>query len=256
MIKFRRVGRGPRQVWRDARPDDQPRADRLGDTAARRPPAQPRLRQPQPAAGQDRDGRLRHGLHAGALQPGAHRGAVDARDAAQAGDGEGLSGGDPGAGLRSDAGGARPGRRPRQRQHLQARSLRLPGTRAPRAVDDRSFEGRRALPARAHAAVEPALRLDRFAVRAARGGAVRVPGRLLRSPRDAREARLHDAVGAHPRVHRPRAPRRIDQGDRQRAAAGLRRTRRGAGGHAAQVPLVGEAAVPAHQLGVGLHRRR
>ena len=36
----------------------------------------------------------------------------------------------------------------------------------------------------------------------------------------------------------------------------LHRTRRGAGGDAAQVPLVGEAAVPADQLGVGLHRRR
>ena len=116
-------------------PTDQPRSlDRLGDPAAGRPAAQPGLRQPQPAARQDRDGRVRHGLHAGALQPGAHRGAVDARDAAQAGDGEGLPGGDPGAGLRSDAGDPRPGRRPRQRQHLQARPLRLPGPRAPRAV--------------------------------------------------------------------------------------------------------------------------
>ena len=34
----------------------------------------------------------------------------------------------------------------------------------------------------------------------------------------------------------------------------LRRARRRAGRDAAQVPLVGEAAVPAHQLGVGLHR--
>ena len=85
-----------------------------------------------------------------------------------------------GARLRPDAGGARAGRRPRQRQHLQARPLRLPGPRAPRAFGDRSRAGRRAVPARAHAAVEPALRLDRLAVRAARGGAVRLPGRLLR----------------------------------------------------------------------------
>ena len=40
------------------------------------------------------------------------------------------------------------------------------------------------------------------------------------------------------------------------AAARLRRARRGSGGHAAQVPLVGEAAVPADQLGVGLHLAR
>ena len=55
--------------------------------------------------------------------------------------------------------------------------------------------GRRAVPARTHAAVQPALRLDRFAVRAARGGALRLPGRLLRPPRHARQARLRDAVG-------------------------------------------------------------
>ncbi len=36
----------------------------------------------------------------------------------------------------------------------------------------------------------------------------------------------------------------------------LRRARRGAGRDAAQVPLVGEAAVPADQLGLGLHRSR
>ncbi len=71
-----------------------------------------------------------------------------------------------------------------------------------------------------------------------------------------RQARLHDAVGAHPRVHRPRPPRRIDQGDRQRRADRLHRARRGAGRDAAQVPLVGQAAVPADELGVGLHRRR
>ena len=31
-----------------------------------------------------------------------------------------------------------------------------------------------------------------------------------------RQARLREAVGGHPRVHRPGAPRRLDQGDRQR----------------------------------------
>ena len=72
----------------------------------------------------------------------------------------------------------------------------------------------------------------------------------------AEQAGLRDAVGAHPRVHRPRAPRRIDQGDRQREAARLRRARRGAGRDAAQVPLVGEAALPADELGLGLHLRR
>ena len=118
---------------------------------------------------------------------------------------------------------------------------------------DRSHD-RRALPARAHAAVEPALRLDRLAVRAARGGALRLPGRLLRSPR-----------------RRPRSPTTRRCGSTSASASTSRtatdRSRRssarsccdfverdeGAGGHAAQVPIVGEAAVSAHQLGVGLH---
>ena len=56
--------------------------DRVGDAPLDIPRQHRDLRQPQPAARQDRDGRLRHGLHAGALQPGAHRGAVDARHAA------------------------------------------------------------------------------------------------------------------------------------------------------------------------------
>ena len=215
----------------------------------------PRLRQPQPAARQDRDGRVRHGLHAGAVQPGAHRGAVDARDAAQAGDGEGLPGGDPGPGLRpacwrcagwwsiaSTATSSSPiatVSRARARHGL--------------ATIDRA-QDRRAVPARAHASVEPALRLDRLAVRAARGGAVRRAWSTTSIARARRaEARLHDAVGGHPRVHRPRAPRRIDQGDRQRRAAVYIERDDGARRDAAQVPLVGQAAVPADELGVGLH---
>ena len=74
----------------------------------------------------------------------------------QAGDRQGVPGGDPRPGLRPDAGDARPGRRPRERQHLQARPLRLPGPRAPRPQEHRSRAGRRALPARADAPVEPA----------------------------------------------------------------------------------------------------
>ena len=70
----------------------------------------------------------------------------------------------------------------------------------------------------------------------------------------ARQARLRRAVGAHPRVHRPGAPRRLDQGDRQRRPAAYIDARPRARRDAAQVPLVGEAAVPADQLGVGLHR--
>ena len=150
-----------------------PRAHRVGDATPRHPAREPDLRQPQPAAGSDRAGRLRHGLHAGALQPGQDRRAVDAGHAAQAGHHQGLPRGDPRAGLRPDAGHPRPGRRSHARQHLQARPLRLSRARAPRADAHRSRQDGRALPARAHAPVGAALRLDRFAVRAARGGAVR-----------------------------------------------------------------------------------
>ena len=72
----------------------------------------------------------------------------------------------------------------------------------------------------------------------------------------AQQADVRRAVGGHPRVHRPRAPRRIDQGDRQRGAVVVHRARPGAGRDAAQVPLVGQAALPADQLGVGLHEPR
>src|SRR5436190_16772920 len=47
-------------------------------------------------------------------------------------------------------------------------------------------------------------------VRAAGGGAVRQPGRLLRRVRRG-QARLLAALAGHPRVHRPRPPRRLDQ---------------------------------------------
>ena len=121
--------------------------------------------------------------------------------------------------LRPDAGGARPGRRPRQRQHLQARPLRLPGARAPRPVDasiaskvgELYQRERMRLSNQRYAWIDSLFALPEAVLYA-------VPGRLLRSPRRARQARLHDAVGAHPRVHRPRPPRRIDQGDRQRAS--------------------------------------
>ena len=112
---------------------------------------------------------------------------------------------------------ARPGRRPRQRQHLQARPLRLPGARAPRAVDDRSV----ARSASSYQRERMRLSNQRYAWI---DSLFALPEAVLYAclvdffdrHDDAREARLHDAVGAHPRVHRPRAPRRIDQGDRQR----------------------------------------
>ena len=123
-----------------ARPPRPPTRVACGDAPPRHPAQPPRLRQPQPAPRQDRDGRVRHGLHAGALQPGADRGAVDARHARQAGDRQGLPGGDPGASPTTRAGGARPGRRSRERQHLQAGPLRL--SRAARATASRTSIGR------------------------------------------------------------------------------------------------------------------
>ena len=148
---------------------------------------------------------------------------------------------------------ARPGRRPRQRQHLQARSLRLPG-RARHGLEtiDRA-QGRRAVPARAHAAVEPALRVDRHAVRAARGGAVR----LLVDYFD-----RHD-VPASPTTRRCGSTSASASTWRTATARSRRSSARScpsyverdecAGRDAAQVPLVGQEAVPADQLGLGLH---
>ena len=102
----------------------------------------------------------------------------------------------------------------------------------------------------------PALRLDRFAVRAARGGAVRRAWSTTSIATTRRGKPDYDAaVGAHPRVHRPRAPRRLDQDHRERATARATSSAIRAGRDAAQVPLVGQAALPADQLGLGLHER-
>ena len=155
------------------------------------------------------------------------------------------------------AGGARAGRRSRERQHLQARPLRLPGARAPRPHDDRSRDGRRAVPARADAPVGAPLRLDRFAVRAARGGAVR---RCWSTTSIARIRRGKPSYTTCGRTSASASTSRTATDRSRRSSARelrrVHRARRGAGRDAAQVPLVGEAPLPAHQLGVGLHEPR
>ena len=133
----------------------------------------PGVRQPEPPDGERRDGGVRHGLHPGHLPSAADRAALVRPDAVPAGDRVRLprrAGAPP---VRPRLRDARPGGRQGARQPHQDGPVRERGPGLPRAVAAAARGVPPALPERAHPADQRALRVDRHALLAARGVALR-----------------------------------------------------------------------------------
>ena len=214
----------------------------------------PGLRQPEPPDGQDRGGRLRHGLHAGHLPAAPARGAGLRHDAS--------------SGWSSGAAG---------RTALRAAPLRLPAsssaawwsTSSPatssRWTGTTTWGG--PTTASPPCPKEERYRLyrdERVALSSPRFAwidtlfslpeAASSPQVIELEEAAGQKRRLRPALHRHPRVDRPDPPRRHPEDPREGRPGPLHRPRPGAGPGAPQAPLRREEALPAHQLPPRLHR--
>src|ERR1019366_3220861 len=212
----------------------------------------PGVLQSQLADERDRVGRLRHGLHAGDLQPegdgrALHPGHDREADRAR------IPGVHPVDPLLDRVRRSRPAHRQATRARAQDEPLQARHEGLPRPSRARERRAAAALSLEEGPPGDAAISLDRHALRAERGHALRGPRRG--DDPAAHVDRLRAEVQRHPRGDRRGAPRRDDPRDRRRRLPALRQQGPRPRADSPQAPERGQEALRLDELALVVHRQ-